>query len=74
MREAREKYVWIEKMKAEHSIELMCQALKLSRSGFYEWLGRSIPKRAERMELRGPILGEFRDSRKPMATAPFRMP
>ena len=44
----REKYAWIEKMKAEHSIELMCRALKVSRSGFYEWRGRAIPKEPER--------------------------
>jgi hypothetical protein len=31
-------------MKSEHSIELMCRALKVSRSGFYEWRFRSIPE------------------------------
>ena len=51
-------------MKAEHSIELMCRALKVSRSGFYEWRGRPVPKQAERIELRGHIQRVFRDSRK----------
>ena len=51
-------------MKAEHSIELMCRALKVSRSGFYEWRGRPIPEREERIELRGHIQRVFRDSRK----------
>ena len=51
-------------MKAEHSIELMCRALKVSRSGFYEWRGRPVLEKAERIELRGHIQRVFQDSRK----------
>jgi transposase InsO family protein len=51
-------------MKSEHSIDLMCRALKVSRSGFYEWRGRPIPKRPERVKLQGHIKRVFRDSRK----------
>lgn len=51
-------------MKAEHSVEIMCPTLKVSRSGFYEWRGRPVPKRAERTELQGRIQRVFRDSRK----------
>jgi transposase InsO family protein len=51
-------------MKAEHSIELMCRALKVSRSGFYEWRGRPVPKKADQSELSGHIQQVFRDSRK----------
>lgn len=51
-------------MKTEHSIELMCRALKVSRSGFYEWRGRPVPLKVERTELRDHIQRVFRDSRK----------
>jgi transposase InsO family protein len=51
-------------MKAEHSIDLMCRALKVSRSGFYEWRGRPVPKKPEQTELQGHIQRVFRDSRK----------
>ena len=51
-------------MKAEHSIELMCRALQVSRSGFYEWRGRLVPGKPERVELRDQIRRVFRDSRK----------
>jgi len=51
-------------MKAEHSIELMCRAFKVSRSGFYEWRGRPVAKRVEQSELRAHIKHAFRESRK----------
>jgi transposase InsO family protein len=51
-------------MKAEHSIDLMCRAFKVSRSGFYEWRGRPVPKKPEQVELQGHIQRVFRDSRK----------
>jgi transposase InsO family protein len=51
-------------MKAAHSIELMCRILKVSRSGFYEWRGRPIPKKPDRTELKSHIERVFRDSRK----------
>jgi len=51
-------------MKAEHSIEIMCRVLKVSRSGFYEWRGRKVPIKVERIELGDHIKRVFRDSRK----------
>lgn len=51
-------------MKAEHSIEIMCRVLKVSRSGFYEWRGRPVPIKVERIELGDHIKRVFRDSRK----------
>lgn len=51
-------------MKAAHSIEIMCRVLKVSRSGFYEWRGRPVPIRVERLELQDHIKRVFKDSRK----------
>lgn len=51
-------------MKTEHSIELMCRALKVSRSGFYEWRGRPVPKKPEQVELQEHIKRVFCESRK----------
>jgi transposase InsO family protein len=51
-------------MKSEHSIELMCRALKVSRSGFYEWRVRSIPKEPKWYTLKEDIQRVFRDSRR----------
>jgi putative transposase len=51
-------------MKTQHSIELMCRVLKVSRSGFYEWRNRPSLKNPERIELKGYIQRIFRNSRK----------
>lgn len=51
-------------MKTEHTIELMCRALKVSRSGFYEWRNRPAPVKAERTELKKQIREAFTASRK----------
>lgn len=51
-------------MKAQHSIELMCRALKVSRSGFYEWRGKAIKNKPEWNDLKRDIHRVFRDSRK----------
>ena len=42
----------------------MCRALKVSRSGFYEWRGRPVPIKVERIELERHIQRVFKDSRK----------
>jgi hypothetical protein len=64
MSAARSKYAWIEKMKTEHSIHLMCRILKVSRSGFYEWRISPALIKDERMDLKEQILGAFKVSRK----------
>lgn len=51
-------------MKTEHSIELMCRALKVGRSGFYEWRLRSLLKKVEPIGLRDNIKRVFQKSRK----------
>ena len=51
-------------MKREHSIEIMCRALKVSRSGFYEWRRRPVPIKLERLELGEHIKRVFKNSRK----------
>jgi hypothetical protein len=51
-------------MKSEHSIELMCRALKVSRSGFYEVRGKAIKNKPEWNDLKRDIQRVFRDSRK----------
>jgi putative transposase len=34
------KYAWIQAQHAEFSVSRLCQVLEVSRSGYYEWLGR----------------------------------
>jgi transposase InsO family protein len=34
------KYAWIQEQHAEFSVSRLCQVLEVSRSGYYEWLGR----------------------------------
>jgi putative transposase len=34
------KYAWIQEQRAEFSVSRLCQVLEVSRSGYYEWLGR----------------------------------
>jgi len=40
LRGALERYRWIEEMKNDYSVELLCEAFCVSRSGFYDWLER----------------------------------
>jgi putative transposase len=51
-------------MKSAHSIELLCRALKVSRSGFYEWRGRPRPIKPAYPELKEAIEAHFKASRK----------
>jgi putative transposase len=51
-------------MKTVHSIELMCRVLKVGRSGFYEWRGRSVPIKVDHARLRDDIQRVFREYRK----------
>ena len=51
-------------MKTAHSIEIMCRALKVSRSGFYEWRSRRVRVPLERPELKDSIRYHFKESRK----------
>jgi putative transposase len=51
-------------MKSAHSIELLCRALKVSRSGFYEWRGRPRRIQSEYLELKDAIETHFIASRK----------
>ena len=34
------KYAWIQEQHAEFSVTSLCRILEVSRSGYYEWLGR----------------------------------
>ena len=34
------KYAWIQEQHAEFSVTRLCRILEVSRSGYYEWLGR----------------------------------
>jgi putative transposase len=34
------KYAWIQEQHAEFPVSRLCQVLEVSRSGYYEWLGR----------------------------------
>lgn len=40
------KYAFISEEKARHSVQRLCKALKVSRSGYYDWLNREPSKRA----------------------------
>src|SRR5262249_40868874 len=41
------KYAWIHQQHTEFSVSRLCRLLEVSRSGYYEWLGRPPSPRAE---------------------------
>lgn len=41
------KYMFIEEYCTEHSVEILCRVLKVSRSGYYAWLHRSVGSREQ---------------------------
>jgi len=43
----RETYRFIEAHQKQHSVELMCRVLGVSRSGYYEWLREPVSKRGQ---------------------------
>lgn len=58
------KFAWIKAHQGEFPVEPMCQALDVSKSGFYAWLGRPPSSRAiRRTELLQRISSVHRDSR-----------
>lgn len=57
-------YRFIQREKANHSIQLMCRVLRVSRSGYYAWAGRPKSKHQQRDEdLLVLIRGIFEASR-----------
>jgi putative transposase len=58
------KFRFVEKYKSQFRIRSMCRVLGVSRSGFYAWLGRPLPRREARNEaLVVQIRETFRRSR-----------
>ena len=50
--------------RADHTVKMMCEVLKLSRTGYYKWLKRGESKRERRdRELIDQILQIHRDTR-----------
>ena len=39
------KYMFIEEYRTEHSVDMLCKVLKVSRSGYYGWLNRGVGRR-----------------------------
>jgi putative transposase len=57
-------FAWIEANRSEISVKKMCRLFEVSRSGFYEWLGRGESARAvEDRELMRKIERSFEESR-----------
>ncbi len=44
--DARQIYEFIKAHRREYDVELMCNVLGVARSGFYDWLGNPVSKRA----------------------------
>lgn len=41
------KYMFIDEYRSEHSVELMCRVLRVSRSGYYAWQSRPVGRRED---------------------------
>ncbi len=58
-----ERYAFIAAEKANFDVSMMCRLSRVSRSGFYEWTGRSVsPRAARRLELSEQVRTVFADS------------
>ncbi len=53
------KYQFVEEKRKEHSINILCQVLEISRSGFYAWLSRPV---SDRKESNQQLLLKIRES------------
>lgn len=49
-------------MKSEHSTEVLCKTLKVSRSGFYEWREKQSPQADTEAELKARVTQLFHES------------
>lgn len=59
------RYQFIKENENGHAVELLCQVLEVSRSGYYSWLTRPESKRAgENQQLKKAITESFESSRK----------
>lgn len=59
------RYQFIKGNQNTHAVELLCQELEVSRSGYYSWLTRPESKRAcENQQLKKAIIESFESSRK----------
>jgi putative transposase len=66
------KFHFVEKYKDQFRIRSMCRVLGVSRSGFYAWSGRPLPRRETRNEaLVVQIRETFRRSRGPTGPRGF---
>ncbi len=58
------KYRWIHAEKADFPVAVMCRALKVSRSGYYDWAKRDPSQRAQRdAELKAKVIDIHKASR-----------
>ncbi len=66
LRSAAQRYARIKEMSGQYKVAWLCEALLVSRSGYYDWKERSRrpgPRQVENMRLRQRIKEEFTRSR-----------